>query len=60
MTREVGSTKEVMDGRGGGDNGSATLTVKGSRQGGMKRCGQSRHQGTSDKMTSKVTGDKLT
>jgi len=38
-----------MDGQGGGDNESVTSTVKGNslRQGGMERCGQSRHQGTS-------------
>jgi len=38
-----------MDGRGDGDNGYATLTVKrsSSRQGGSERCGQNRHQGAS-------------
>jgi len=38
-----------MDGRGGGDNRSVTSIVKrmSSRQDGMERCGQSRHQGTS-------------
>jgi len=42
-----------------GDNGSATLVVnyKGSssRQGGMERCGQTCHQGTSASRWNKVT-----
>jgi len=38
-----------MDGRGGGDNESATSKAEGSslRKGGMERCSQSRDQGTS-------------
>jgi len=38
-----------MGGRSGGNNRSATSTVKGSRsgQGGIERCDQSRQQGTS-------------
>jgi len=46
-----------MDGRGGGDNGSVTSIVEGSnsREGGVKRCGQSRHQGTSASRWNKVT-----
>jgi len=45
-----GSTEEEMDGRGGGDNGSETSTVRGSssRQVGVEGCGQSRHQGNSE------------
>jgi len=44
----LGSSSTVV-GRGGGDNGSATSTAEGSslRQGGIERCSQSRHQGTS-------------
>jgi len=36
------STQEEMDGRGDGDNGSATSTAKrsSSRQGGLEICGQ--------------------
>jgi len=45
-----------MDRRGSGDNGSVTSTAKGSssRQGGMERCCQSRHQGTSASWWNKV------
>jgi len=51
MARGVGvDAEEEMDGRGGGKNGSATSKAEGSssRQGGMERCGQSRHQDSDD------------
>jgi len=46
-----------MDGRGGGDNGSVTSIVEGSssREGGLKRCDQSRNQGTSASGWNKVS-----
>jgi len=53
----LGLTEEEMDGRGGGDNETATSTPDGSssRQGEVERCGQSRHQGTSASRWHKVT-----
>jgi len=47
-----------MDGRGGVDNTSATSAAEGSssKQGGMKICGQIRHQRASASRLNKVTG----
>jgi len=41
------SIEEEMDGRGDEDNGSATLTAdrSSSKQSGLERYGQNRHQG---------------